>query len=131
MSHINPKYYRPKQGSDCTCFDIAKRCNFAWGNVIKYLWRWREKNGLEDLRKARWYVQEAKQTPAAWQGYRDLEQEIDCITRSMIANATDKVGILEGIAWDSLLSMQIDKLESTLNQMIGILGSGDASADDE
>ena len=23
---------------------------------IKYLWRWRHKNGLEDLRKARWYL---------------------------------------------------------------------------
>jgi len=23
---------------------------------IKYLWRWKRKNGLEDLRKARWYL---------------------------------------------------------------------------
>lgn len=25
-------------------------------NAIKYLWRWKEKNGVEDLRKARWYI---------------------------------------------------------------------------
>lgn len=25
-------------------------------NAIKYLWRWRLKNGVEDLRKARWYI---------------------------------------------------------------------------
>lgn len=25
-------------------------------NAIKYLWRWKRKNGLEDLRKARWYI---------------------------------------------------------------------------
>jgi hypothetical protein len=25
-------------------------------NVIKYLWRWKFKNGLEDLRKAQWYL---------------------------------------------------------------------------
>lgn len=25
-------------------------------NAIKYLWRWKHKNGLEDLRKARWYI---------------------------------------------------------------------------
>lgn len=25
-------------------------------NVIKYLWRWKQKNGTEDLRKARWYL---------------------------------------------------------------------------
>lgn len=26
------------------------------GNVIKYICRWNKKNGLEDLRKARWYI---------------------------------------------------------------------------
>lgn len=25
-------------------------------NAIKYLWRWKRKNGIEDLRKARWYI---------------------------------------------------------------------------
>lgn len=25
-------------------------------NVIKYLWRYEEKNGLEDIRKAQWYI---------------------------------------------------------------------------
>jgi len=24
-------------------------------NIIKYLWRWKQKNGVEDLRKAQWY----------------------------------------------------------------------------
>ena len=30
----------------------------AWltGSAIKYLWRWKLKNGLEDLRKARFYL---------------------------------------------------------------------------
>lgn len=25
-------------------------------NAIKYLWRWKKKNGVEDLEKARWYI---------------------------------------------------------------------------
>ncbi|MBE6745716.1 MAG: DUF3310 domain-containing protein [Ruminococcaceae bacterium] len=25
-------------------------------NAIKYLWRWKHKNGVEDLKKARWYL---------------------------------------------------------------------------
>lgn len=25
-------------------------------NAIKYLWRWKEKNGVEDLCKAQWYI---------------------------------------------------------------------------
>lgn len=27
------------------------------GNAIKYLWRWKQKNGAEDLKKARWYIE--------------------------------------------------------------------------
>ena len=26
------------------------------GNVLKYMLRWHEKNGLEDLKKAQWYL---------------------------------------------------------------------------
>lgn len=26
------------------------------GNVLKYICRWKKKNGLEDLKKARWYL---------------------------------------------------------------------------
>ncbi|NBW16517.1 MAG: DUF3310 domain-containing protein [Caulobacteraceae bacterium] len=25
-------------------------------NAIKYLWRWKQKNGVEDLAKAEWYI---------------------------------------------------------------------------
>lgn len=25
-------------------------------NAIKYLWRWKHKNGTEDLKKAQWYI---------------------------------------------------------------------------
>lgn len=25
-------------------------------NIIKYSWRWKKKNGVEDLKKARWYL---------------------------------------------------------------------------
>ena len=27
------------------------------GNVIKYVSRWRNKNGIEDLKKAKWYIE--------------------------------------------------------------------------
>ena len=29
---------------------------YCWQNSFKYLWRWPYKSGLEDLRKARWYL---------------------------------------------------------------------------
>ena len=27
------------------------------GNIIKYICRWKEKNGLQDLNKAKWYLE--------------------------------------------------------------------------
>ena len=27
------------------------------GNAIKYLWRWKKKNGVQDLQKAKWYIE--------------------------------------------------------------------------
>jgi hypothetical protein len=30
--------------------------DYLRGNVIKYLWRYKEKGGVEDLRKAAWYL---------------------------------------------------------------------------
>lgn len=29
---------------------------YMQGNVIKYIWRWRDKGGVQDLKKARWYL---------------------------------------------------------------------------
>lgn len=29
---------------------------FCWGNVMKYIFRWKKKNGREDLKKARVYI---------------------------------------------------------------------------
>ena len=29
---------------------------YLQGNIMKYLWRYRYKNGAEDLKKAQWYL---------------------------------------------------------------------------
>lgn len=34
----------------------ANNIGFFEGNIIRYVSRWREKNGVEDLRKARHYI---------------------------------------------------------------------------
>ena len=31
---------------------------YLQGNIMKYLWRYRYKNGVEDLKKAQWYLTE-------------------------------------------------------------------------
>jgi hypothetical protein len=56
---INPSHY--KQGG-IECIEAIKAATgegfvgFVWGNVLKYLWRWPKKGGVDDLKKARWYL---------------------------------------------------------------------------
>jgi len=53
-----PEYYEGKNGMQP--FDVidAFDLDFYEGNVVKYLIRWRKKNGLDDLLKARNYIDE-------------------------------------------------------------------------
>ena len=59
--NINPLHY--KRGSIET-IDAIEAMVAGWppetayrlGNVLKYLWRHREKGGVESLRKAAWYL---------------------------------------------------------------------------
>ena len=37
-------------------FIEANGLGYSEGNVVKYISRWKNKNGLEDLNKAKWYV---------------------------------------------------------------------------
>lgn len=55
----HPQYYTGRN-IGYECIDIVQYQSFCVGNVIKYLWRYRDKGRpLEDLRKARWYAHRA------------------------------------------------------------------------
>ena len=62
IDNVNhPKHYT--QG-EIECIDCIKAATvnkvgieaFCVGNAIKYLFRYENKNGLEDVRKAQWYI---------------------------------------------------------------------------
>ncbi|HFI0448295.1 TPA: DUF3310 domain-containing protein [Streptococcus suis] len=67
-----PKHYQGKYGMEA--LDVVKNfignlvgeCAYYWGNVIKYLLRFQQKNGVEDLKKARqhldWLIKEMERT---------------------------------------------------------------------
>lgn len=49
-------HYRARGGVEPIDFITSNNLTFCEGNVVKYVARWKAKNGLEDLRKARWYI---------------------------------------------------------------------------
>ena len=57
----HPKHYC-KGGLECIQVIKAQltpeqNIGYLYGNVLKYMWRWPEKNGIEDLRKAKHYLE--------------------------------------------------------------------------
>jgi hypothetical protein len=56
---INPAHYQ-KGGIETIDYlraVLAKDFDaYAVGNIIKYVSRWKDKNGVEDLKKAQWYL---------------------------------------------------------------------------
>ncbi len=56
---INPNHYTEMKISPIEYIN-GNDGEFTWciANVIKYVSRYKRKNGLEDLRKAEWYLQE-------------------------------------------------------------------------
>lgn len=51
----HPRHYT-SHPSGIECIQITEHMNFNVGNAIKCLWRANDKNGIEDLQKAAWYV---------------------------------------------------------------------------
>lgn len=79
------------------CIDIAQYQTFCVGNVIKYLWRYKDKEKtLEDLRKARWYAARASV----------MQEIVDNRTgncRTILLRLTDSTSGYECAAWLGLL----------------------------
>ena len=57
---INPDHYKD---SEIECIDAIESSmsqeafkGYLKGSIIKYVWRYEKKNGLEDLNKARWFL---------------------------------------------------------------------------
>lgn len=57
----NPPHYAGTNGIEAmdaleSCMGESLMLGFYWGNAFKYLWRWRKKNGIEDLEKCKYYI---------------------------------------------------------------------------
>ena len=62
---VNPPHYK-SEGVECIDYIKQQLSRDAYvgyleGNVIKYIHRHKYKNGLEDLRKAQWYLEKLAQ----------------------------------------------------------------------
>ena len=62
--NINPDHYKNQTSLECIeameiIFGRDAVIDFCRCNAWKYIWRWKHKNGTEDLDKAKWYLERA------------------------------------------------------------------------
>lgn len=62
--NINPDHYKNQTSLECIeameiIFGRDAVIDFCRCNAWKYIWRWKNKNGTEDLDKAKWYLERA------------------------------------------------------------------------
>lgn len=70
----HPAHYTSHK-SGVECITITEHMGFCLGNAVKYIWRADLKGGLEDLRKARWYIdREIARREKAYDARRAAEQ---------------------------------------------------------
>lgn len=53
----HPPHYNYGNGMEVIDVIDAFDCNYEQGNIIKYVLRYKHKNGVEDLKKAKWYLE--------------------------------------------------------------------------
>ena len=58
---VNHPYHYTRGGIECleaikASMEPCAFIGYLKGNIIKYLWRYEDKNGIEDLKKARFYL---------------------------------------------------------------------------
>lgn len=52
----HPKHY---ENGPFECIELSRLLSSDWGQAVQYCFRWQHKNGVEDLKKALWFINDA------------------------------------------------------------------------
>ena len=66
----SPPHYNQRGVEAIDAIRAATDVGFEYylqGNIMKYLWRYRYKNGVEDLKKAEWYLKALIEEQESWE----------------------------------------------------------------
>ena len=104
--NIIPTYYH--QGN----YDVIQFCNdndidFTTGNIIKYITRYKYKNGIEDLKKAKEYIRRSN----------GMEYEIS-LADLVHFNLENNLDYTQGKIIELMLDSEIAQAENVLNDLI-------------
>lgn len=87
--NVNPDHYKKATSLECIeamqiVFGDRAVINFCLCNAWKYVWRWKNKNGQEDLKKAMWYVNKGSELLVENSAFRLNHSQQECINMGNI-----------------------------------------------
>lgn len=87
----HPSHYESKCSLECIeamelIFGKEVVHNFCLLNAWKYIWRYKHKNGMEDLEKARWYIDRCKGYISDHDMYADFEDIVERIDQWLLSH---------------------------------------------
>lgn len=103
--NINPTHYKDRTSIECIdamimTFGVKRTAEYCVQNAYKYVWRYKYKNRLEDLKKAEWYIDKfeelseiLEQDDMVWQTemrYREISRTLKRLIKK------GREGILNG-----------------------------------
>lgn len=79
--NINPDHYKNSTSLECIeamemMFGEEAITNFCMCNAYKYIWRHKNKNGQEDLKKASWYINRAMEILKYYDGEYENNERV-------------------------------------------------------
>lgn len=91
QDNVNPDYYKDRTSIECIdnmrlIFGNQRVTDYCIVNAYKYLSRYKYKNGYEDLKKAKWYLDEAEVLKLAMEtdfDYEIFDKLVDLCSRYM------------------------------------------------
>lgn len=96
-NNINPDHYKKECSLECIesmelIFGEKAVLDFCICNAWKYIWRWKNKNGMEDLSKAEWYINMAfKNSSSMSREVYDMLKRMDDYLTTMINTESEKL----------------------------------------
>ncbi len=120
--NINPKHYR---NQPVECIEYTQWLNFCVGNAFKYIWRYADKGGVEDLRKAEWCLQrQLFEMPQFTELDTDLHYNLAACFADLAFEPLQKKALVQ--LWEYAYSEHQHKLENALGlvqRMIEVCGA--------
>lgn len=100
---INPAHYKERTSIECIdamimTFGVKRTAEYCVQNAYKYVWRYKYKNRLEDLKKAEWYIDKFEELQAMYEnesgiiGAAELRyQEIVTTLKRLVKNGREEI----------------------------------------